>query len=101
MSEEYEDLSTTAHVDEVIGESKELARVFLAINGKDSLEVISKKLGIPIKKVQQSSEILEENKLIFKFNIPPGKSVVYSKPHWIRFQNIDDHIRVRFWIKDL
>ncbi|NIR87165.1 hypothetical protein GWO13_06150 [Candidatus Bathyarchaeota archaeon] len=101
MSEEYEDLCTTAHVDEVIGESKELARVFLAINGKDSLEDISKKLGIPIKRVQQSSEILEENKLIFKINIPPGKSVVYSKPHWIRFQNIDDHIRVRFWIKDL
>jgi len=101
MSEEYEDLHTPAHVDKVIGESKELARIFLAINGKDTLKVIAKKLGIPFKRVQQSSEILEKNKLIFIINIPPGKGVIYSKPHWIRFQNIDDHIRVRFWIKDL
>jgi len=57
MSEEHKDLCTTAHVDEVIGESKELARVFLAINGKHSLKDISNKLGIPIKRVQQRSEV--------------------------------------------
>ncbi len=56
---------------------------------------------MPLKKIQQNSEILEKNKLIFIINMPPGKSIVYAKPHWIRFQNIDDHIRVRFWIKDL
>jgi len=99
--EEYEDFCTTAHVDEVVGDSKELAKVFLAINGKDSLEKISKRLRMPLKKIQQNSEILEKNKLIFILDMPPGKSIVYAKPHWIRFKNIDDHIRVRFWIKDL
>jgi len=98
---EPENFCTTAHVDKVVGDSKELAKVFLAINGKDSLEKISKRLKMSLKKAQQNSEILAQNKLIFILNMPPGKSVVYAKPHWIRFQNIDDHIRVRFWIKNL
>lgn len=103
MSEgqEYEDICTTDYVDKVIGESEELARVFLAINGKNSIMKISERLGIPFEKVQRYGKILEENKLVYILNIPPGKSVVYGKPRWIIFRNIDDHIRVRFWIKDL
>jgi hypothetical protein len=47
----------------------------MAINRKDSLEKISKRLKISLKKVQQNSEILLQNKLIFILNMPLRKAL--------------------------
>jgi len=85
------------YVKEVLGRSRDKIRVFLAINGKDSLKDISEKL--PGVNVPRSSKFLEKKKLIYKMDVP-GRSIVYSKPHWIKTINIDDIIRKEYGITD-
>ena len=83
------------YVKGVLGRSKDRVRVFLAINGKDSLKEISKKL--PGVNVPRCSKHLEKKRLVYKLDIP-GRSFVYGKPHWARVLNVDDIIRNEYGI---
>ena len=85
------------YVKEVLGRSNDKIMVFLAINGKDSLKDISEKL--PGVNVPRSSKFLEKKRLIYKMDVP-GRSIVYSKPHWIKTINVDEIIRKEYGITD-
>jgi hypothetical protein len=86
-----------AYVKKVLGRSLDRVKVFLAINGKDTLKEISEKL--PGVNVPRSSKFLEKKKLVYKMDIP-GRIIVYSKPHWIQTINVDEIIRKEFGITD-
>jgi hypothetical protein len=86
-----------AYVKKVLGRSRDRVRVFLSINGKDTLKDISEKL--PGVNVPRSSKFLEKKKIIYKMDIP-GRSIVYSKPHWIQTINVDEIIRKEYGITD-
>jgi len=83
------------YVKNVLGRSRDKVRVFLAINGRDSLKDISKKL--PGVNVPRSSKLLEKKRLIYKLDVP-GRSLVYGKPHWAQVLNIDDIVRKEYGI---
>lgn len=85
------------YVKEVLGRSKDRVRVFLAINGKNSLKDISKQL--PGVNVPRCSKFLERKRLIYKLDVP-GKSLVYGKPHWAHVLNIDEFVRKDYGIID-
>lgn len=83
------------YVKSVLGRSKDRVRVFLAINGRDSLREIAKKLhGV---NVPRCSKYLERKKLIYKLDVP-GRSRVYGKPHWAHVLNIDEIVREEYGI---
>ena len=83
------------YVKSVLGRSRDKIRVFLAINGRDSLKEISEKL--PGVNVPRCSKFLEKKRLIYKLDIP-GRSYVYGKPHWAKVLNIDDLVRKEYGI---
>lgn len=83
------------YVKSVLGRSLDRVRVFLAINGRDSLKEIANKL--PGVNVPRCSKYLEKRKLIYKLDVP-GRSFVYRKPHWAHVLNIDDIIRKEYGI---
>lgn len=85
------------YVKKTLGRSKDRISVFLAINGRDSLKDIEKKL--PGVNVPRCSKLLERKRLIYKLDVP-GRSFVYGKPHWARVLNIDDIIRKEYGITD-
>ncbi|MBE0512883.1 hypothetical protein IBX38_07520 [Candidatus Bathyarchaeota archaeon] len=83
------------YVTHVLGRSEDRVRVFLAINGRDSLREIAKKL--PGVNVPRCSKYLEKKKLIYKLDVP-GRSFVYRKPHWAHVLNIDEIVREDYGI---
>jgi len=83
------------YVKKVLGRSMDRIKVFLAINGRDSLKDISKKL--PGVNVPRSSKLLEKKRLIYKLDVP-GRSLVYRKPHWAQVLNIEEIIRKEYGI---
>lgn len=85
------------YVKQVLRKSKDRVRVFLAINGRDSLREIAKKL--PRINVPRCSKYLEKKKLIYKIDVP-GRSLVYGKPHWAHVLNIDEIVREEYGITD-
>lgn len=85
------------YVKSILGKSKDRARVFLAINRRDSLNEIKKKL--PGVNVPRCSKYLEKKKLIYKLDVP-GRSFVYGKPHWAHVLNMDDIVREEYGITD-
>ena len=83
------------YVKSVLRRSKDRVKVFLAINGRDSLREIAKKL--PGVNVPRCSKYLEKKKLIYKLDVP-GRSFVYGKPHWAHVLNIDEIVREEYGI---
>ena len=83
------------YVMRVLGRSIDRVKVFLAINGRDSLREIGRKL--PGVNVPRCSKFLEKRRLVYKLDIP-GRSFVYGKPHWARVLNIDEIIRREYGI---
>lgn len=85
-----------SYVDKVIGNSKERALVFLAVNGARTLAEISKKTRIKPPNVTRAKKILEKGGLIYKL----PDSGIYAKPRWVQVLNIDEHIRRKFGIEE-
>jgi len=86
-----------SYVCKVIGNSKERALVFLAVNGARTLAEISKKTRIKPPNVTRAKKILEKGGLIYKL----PDSGIYAKPRWVQVLNIDEYIRSKFGIEDL
>ena len=85
-----------SYVDKVIGNSKERAIVFLAVNGARTLAEISKKTHIKPPNVTRAKKILEKGGLIYKL----PDSGIYAKHRWVQVLNIDEYIRRKFGIEE-
>ena len=85
------------YVKKALGRSMDRIKVFLAINGKDSLKDIAKKL--PGVNVPRSSRFLEKKRLIYKLDVP-GRSLAYRKPHWAQVLNIEEIVRKEYGITE-
>jgi len=88
------------YVDSVIGDSRESALVFLAMNGKNSLKEIAQKTQLKQPNVTRGKRRLEENGLIYLLG-GSGNNRIYGKPRWISILHIDDHVKKKFGIENL
>ena len=85
------------YVNEAIGNSKERALVFLAVDGVRLLQEISKEVGMRPQNVSRAKKVLENKGLIHKL---PARGI-YGKPRWVKILHIENFIRRKFGIDTL
>ena len=83
------------HLNRVIGNSAEKAKVFLAVDGKKSVVEITKTTKLNPVQVRRSARYLKKHGLIFLV-AKKENSKVYAKYRWAHVLNADDWIRNKF-----
>ena len=85
-----------AFVDRVIGNSKERALVFLAINGVRRLKEIAERTHLKLPNVSRAKKVLEREGLIYRL----PETGLYAKPRWVKILHIDEYVRKKFGIEE-
>ena len=78
-------------VDECIGRSRERVKVFLAVNGKDSVNKIAKKLNMKPQNVTRALRHLKKYNMVYI-----SESGRYVKAHWTKVLHIEEYLKNKF-----
>ncbi len=82
-------------LEDVLGNSTERAKVFLAVDGIRSLVEISQVTNLPGDRVRRGIGVLKNHGLIQKVGMK-SRSAVYAKHRWAVVLRADDWVRERF-----